>query len=392
MIQSRMYDFVEMDVGKSKREVVNGKIVNVKEGVFWIQKQRQMHSIHYVTPYQASFAPQIPSYFIERYSKKGDTVLDPFCGRGTTVFEANISGRIGIGVDISPLAIQIAKSKMRKVTYEQIENRLKEIDFSKRYIKEYSKFKDIYHKNIYSQIVNLKKQLLDNPIDNLIKAIILGRLHGHSPAFFSAFSFNVISISPEAFRKQNIKHGSKPEDRDVVPRILIKAKTILKDPIIEQPKSKLYLAKSTKLPLHNDSIDLIVTSPPFLSVINYIDDNWLRFWFLGYNNKDLEKLRKVLIQTDDLDEYKEFINKSMKEMYRVLKRDKYCIIEVGDVAHKSKKLNLDELIVELSNENNFEVKEILINHISSPKISKAFSKQAKEKGTKTNRCVIMKKR
>ena len=77
---------------------------------------------------------------------------------------------------------------------------------------------------------------------------------------------------------------------------------------------------------------------------------------------------------------------------RVLKKNKYCIIEVGDVSHKSKKLNLDELIVELSSETNFKIEEVLINHITSPKISKAFSKGAKQKGTKTNRCVIMQKR
>jgi len=392
MVQRRIDEFIQRTPLSQRKEVLSGKKITIKEGVFWIQKQRQMHSLHYVTPYQASFPPQIPAYFIEHYSKKGDKILDPFCGRGTTIFEANLRGRIGFGVDISPLAIEIAKAKMKKVTYEQIEKRLKEIDFSKRYTKGYEKFKDIYHKNTYSQIINLKNQLKDTPVDNLIKVIILGRLHGHSPAFFSALTFNVISISPEAFRKQNIKHGSKPEDRNVVSRILKKAKTILRDPIIEQPSSKLYMAKSTKLPIKDNSIDLIVTSPPFLAVINYIDDNWLRFWFLDYNKKDLDELRKVLVQTNDLDEYTKFIDKSMKEMNRVLRKNKYCVIEVGDVAHKSQKLNLDELIVELSEKNNFKVKEILINYISSPKISKAFSEGAKQKGTKTNRCVIMKKK
>jgi DNA modification methylase len=392
MIQTRFDDYIQNKKMIQRFEKFANKKILIKEGVFWIQKQRQMHSIHYVTPYQASFPPQIPAYFIENYSKKGDIVLDPFCGRGTTVFEANIRGRIGIGVDVSPLAIHISKAKMKKVTYNEIKMRLEEIDFSKEYMQGYEKFKDIYHKKTYSQIISLKKQLKDNPVDNLIKTIILGRLHGHSPAFFSALTFNVISISPKAFRKQNLKYGTVPEERDIKIRILKKARTILKDKIIEQPESKLFLAQSTDLPVDRNSIDLIVTSPPFLAVINYIDDNWLRFWFLGYQKKQIDELRKVLIQTNDLEEYRDFIDKSMKEMYRVLKPNKYCIIEVGDISHKSTKINLDKIIVELSEKNNFAIKEILINHMSSPKISKAFSNQAKLKGTKTNRCVIMKKK
>ncbi|MBW3015834.1 site-specific DNA-methyltransferase, partial [Candidatus Woesearchaeota archaeon] len=123
-------------------------------------------------------------------------------------------------------------------------------------------------------------------------------------------------------------------------------------------------------------------------VINYIDDNWLRFWFLGYNR---EKLRKVLVQTDSMEEYREFIKNSMKEMYRVLKKGKYCIIEVGDVKNKGKKVYLDELIVELAFEVGFKVEKVLVNYMEAPKISKAFSKKHKSQGTKTNRCVVMRK-
>jgi DNA modification methylase len=133
-------------------------------------------------------------------------------------------------------------------------------------------------------------------------------------------------------------------------------------------------------------VDLIITSPPFLNVINYIDDNWLRFWFLGY---DRNKLRNILVQTGNIEEYRYFIKKSMQEMNKVLKKGKYCIIEVGDV--RKGKINLDEFIVDLADETGFEVERVLISYISAPKISKAFSRKKPGEGTKTNRCVIMKK-
>ena len=225
--------------GTSEFEEIGGKKVKVERGQFWIQKQRQGHSMHYVVPYQACFAPQIPQYFIEKYSGKGDVVFDPFCGRGTTVFEANQLDRVGMGVDISPLALQIASSKLKRITLKQIVERLNQIDFSKENLEGYEEFKDIYHPKTYSQLMNLKRQLKNNPVDNLIKTIVLGRLHGHSPAFFSVWTFNVISFSKERIKKQSEKSGTKPEFRDVVPRIIEKAKTILRDDVKEQKGSKV---------------------------------------------------------------------------------------------------------------------------------------------------------
>ena len=254
--------------GKSDFETIAGQKILVDRGQFWIQTQRQGHSLHYVVPYQACFAPQIPEFFIKNFSEKGDVVLDPFCGRGTTVLEANQQNRIGLGVDISPLALEIAKSKLKNVTYEQVKERLSQIDFSKEILKGYEEFKDIYHPKTYSQIMNLKEQLKDSPVDNLIRAVVFGRLHGHSNGFFSVWTFNVISFAKERIKKQSAKRGLKPDFRNVIPRILKKARTVLEHPVIEQPKSKLFKSDSRKLPIENNSVDLIVTSPPFLDAKN----------------------------------------------------------------------------------------------------------------------------
>ena len=386
-MQKSILELIERG-GKSEYEIINNKEILVERGQFWIQKQRQGHSMHYIVPYQACFAPQIPKFFIERYSKKGDTVLDPFCGRCTTVFEANQLGRIGLGVDISPLGLEIAKAKRKNVKLIEVIDRLKEIDFLKEIKEGYEEFKHIYHPKTYSQLLNIKEQLTNTPVDNLIRAIILGRLHGHSDAFFSVWTFNVISLSNERIKNQAEKRGIKPEFRDITPRIIKKAKEVLKDTIIEQPKSKLWRADARRLPISRNEVDLIVTSPPFLNVVNYIDDNWLRFWFLGF---DRNELRDKLIQTSNLKEYTNFLRDSMREMNRVLKNGKYCIIEVGDIRHQSKKLYMDHLIVPLAEQTGFEVEKVMINYMTAPKISKAFKPRTKNAGTKTNRCVIMKK-
>ena len=66
------------------------------------------HGIH---AYTAKFIPQIPRFFIEKYTKKGETILDPFAGSGTTLLESFILGRNSIGIDINPLAVLISKVK-----------------------------------------------------------------------------------------------------------------------------------------------------------------------------------------------------------------------------------------------------------------------------------------
>src|SRR6266478_9797877 len=70
---------------------------------FWTAKQRQANSLHEVS-YRACFKPQLPRFFIERLTKPGDRVYDPFMGRGTTPLEAALLGRVPLGNDINPLS------------------------------------------------------------------------------------------------------------------------------------------------------------------------------------------------------------------------------------------------------------------------------------------------
>jgi len=70
---------------------------------YWTSGQRQANSIHEVS-YRACFKPQLPRFFIERLTDPGDTVYDPFGGRGTTAIEAALLGRMVVSNDVSPLS------------------------------------------------------------------------------------------------------------------------------------------------------------------------------------------------------------------------------------------------------------------------------------------------
>ena len=77
---------------------------------FWTSKQRQGSSIHEIS-YRACFKPQLPKFFIELITEKGDVIYDPFSGRGTTVVEAGLLGRNIISNDINPLSEIMAKPR-----------------------------------------------------------------------------------------------------------------------------------------------------------------------------------------------------------------------------------------------------------------------------------------
>src|SRR5438874_1086863 len=96
---------------------------------FWTARQRQAHSLHEVS-YRACFKPQLPRFFIERLTQPGEVVYDPFMGRGTTLLEAALLGRVPLGCDANPLSTVLARPRLRPPTPEQIEERLRSIDLA----------------------------------------------------------------------------------------------------------------------------------------------------------------------------------------------------------------------------------------------------------------------
>src|SRR5665213_613761 len=93
---------------ESKIELANGKTANVPVFVneFWTAKQRAAHSLHEIS-YRACFKPQLARFFIERLTTPGETVYDPFMGRGTTMLEAALFGRVPAGCDVNPLSLTL---------------------------------------------------------------------------------------------------------------------------------------------------------------------------------------------------------------------------------------------------------------------------------------------
>ena len=371
-------------------------------GELWTSSQRQMHSLHYVVSYRASFKPELPDFCIKRYSKKGDVVFDPFSGRGTTALQANLLGRVAWASDVNPLAIKLTAAKTSPVGLDEIVLRLNEIDFRRPvdlsgYQDDFSPF---YHPDTYRELVNLRSFLRQNPdqVSRFIELLAISRLHGHSPGFFSVYSFPQISIPPESQRLINKKRRQEPEYRAVAPRIIKKAAQALRDSFT----SEFFAVSSANCIEHADaraltwvpsaSVNLIVTSPPFLDKVDYVTDNWLECWFADVG---LGRLEEDMLMPRSVDDWREALSNVLQEMLRVLKPRGYAVVEVGEVDTSDGTIYLDEIIAEeaesaFDSDKRFVVEEVLINQQKFTKLANCFNVENNRKGTNTNRLVVLK--
>ncbi|MCX6141928.1 MAG: DNA methyltransferase, partial [Ignavibacteriales bacterium] len=269
-------------------------------GEYWTSKQRQATSLHEVS-YRACFKPQLPRFFIETLTHPGDVLYDPFMGRGTTVVEGALFGRKVIGNDINPLSKILTEPRLHPPSVEQVERRLARIKIERR-SKSSTDLSMFYHPRTESEILALRQYLArrasvrkEDHIDRWIRMVATNRLTGHSRGFFSVYTLPPNqAASRENQRKINKARRQKPEYRNVKELILRKTKSLLRN-ISDDQLERVSTAGESALLLtggawstsriRDNSVDLVVTSPPFLDTVNYAQDNWLRCWFNHIDHK-----------------------------------------------------------------------------------------------------------
>jgi hypothetical protein len=379
----------------------DGKTISVPMFVneFWTAKQRAANNLHEVS-YRACFKPQLPRFFIERLTAPGDVVYDPFMGRGTTLVEAALLGRVPYGCDINPLSVVLTQSRLAPPSLEQVEKRLREIDFH-REIEAPEDLLVFYHPETLRQIASLREYLLDRSrrktldvVDDWIRLLALNRLTGHSPGFFSVYTLPPNqAVSVKSQRKINADRHQTPARRDVPALILKKTRKLLRDcpPSLRESLAKvsrharLLTASASATPaIPSKTVSLVVTSPPFLDVVDYATDNWLRCWFLGIDPKAVN-----LTVPKKLDVWQTAMTAVFQELSRVLKPGGHIAFEVGEVRGGTVKLEETVLLCGLAAR--LEPVLVLINDQKFTKTANCWGVDNNFKGTNTNRIVLFRK-
>jgi len=304
-------------------KTVDGKLTDY----FYIVQKNQTRSVnqyltHWIYPYKGKFHPQMIRALLNIIElKQGDTVFEPFSGSGTTVVEAQLLGINSIGIDISPLcAIQ------GRVKTESIYVLDKILEIKEEVISQLVP-------NLFQKEVNYYK-LIDNLTnDERVRDFyILARLLAVSDSSRRRKTFTSSFIKNLDLMIASIKDY-----------IEIKNKLGL-----QLGNVKVEVGDSRNVNLPDNSVDGIITSPPYSIALDYVKNDEHSLLDMGY---DVKKMRNDFIGVRStgksrVDIYNEDMKKSYSEMYRVLKPGKYAVIVIGNATYQGKEIKTVEFTID----------------------------------------------
>ncbi len=367
----------------------------VQTAAFWTARQRQAHSLHEIS-YRACFKPQLPAYFIERYSRTGDTIFDPFMGRGTTVLQAGLMDRVGIGSDINPLSAMLLRPRLRPPPLSALRQRLAEIPMTAAMPAADDELLVFFHPQTLQNLLSYKRWFAKREAsgcldasDDWIRMVLINRLTGHSSGFLSVKTMppnQCVSIASQ--RAINRKYKRSPEPKDCVEIVLKKSRSLLRS---GRP-SDAYTsrARAECSPAHQlgwlaeRSVDLLITSPPFMDIVDYHQDNWMRCWFAGIANSDV-----AIDHHRDIASWRAFVRRCFEEFARVIKPDGRIAFEVGEV--RRGKILLEREVIDAVAGLPFSIERVLINQQHFTKTSNCWGVKNNKSGTLSNRVVLLKR-
>jgi DNA modification methylase len=382
------------------------------------------YSSHNFHSFPAKFPPQLPAKFIVDLTCAGETVLDPMMGSGTTILEAYLSGRKSIGIDIDPLAVLITKVKVTPLNKEAL-----------------LELRDEILLEAYNFMSNRRQQLEETLINKWDPKTMefVNYWFGHETQlelmalleqiqklsnidqrsfFLTAFSSIIITKSGGVSlaldlghtrphkaahivnkRGEQIYHGADNRETEVHAvmrktigsaldefrhRVDKNLKGVLELGISRQNVS-LGFGDAQHLPIADNSVSLIVTSPPYASnAIDYMRAHKFSLTWLGYDIDNLAKRRKEYIGAESASEnpmevlpslaneivgklegldkakgtalrrYYSEMTRSLREMYRVLKSGRAAVIVVGSSINRGVNTETGECLAEIASSIGFE--------------------------------------
>ncbi len=368
---------------------------------FWTAGQRQASSLHEIS-YRACFKPQLPRFFIHKLTQTDDVVYDPFAGRGTTAIESALLGRNVVANDLNPLSMILTRPRFYIPEITQLEKRLRQISISGRHRRDID-LTMFYHPDTENEILSIRRYLherkkngKEDDLDRWIRMISTSRLTGHSTGFFSVYTLPPNqAVTAERQKTINKRLRQRPPYRDTRALIFKKTLSLLRSLSADDvqhlrkagDRARFHVGSAESTPdIASQSVSLTVTSPHFLDVVNYADDNWLRCWF---NHLSTERVEQSITASRTVDGWTRMMGIVLAELYRVTKNNGHVAMEVGEV--RRKQLKLDEIILPLGKSVGFRPVEIMINTQSFTKTANIWGVRNNHLGTNTNRIVLFRK-
>ncbi len=269
------------------------------------------HAIH---PFAAKFPPQIPHLFIEELTQSGDSVLDPMAGSGTAMVEALLLRREAFGFDIDPLAVRLCRVKTTWLDHQELEKKGLEIIGGASTICNSGR---VLRRELEARFDEETREFLDYwflPTTQLelLSLILTIERTTESPVrdFFElVFSSSIIAKTGGVSLARDLAHSRPHRDLEKKPRNGITefrirlAKVLKRFQSLPQQIKRVFVAErnAKDLPLPTDSIDLIVTSPPYANAIDYMRAHKFSLVWFGHTTGALSALRGRYIGSEKRD-------------------------------------------------------------------------------------------
>lgn len=255
------------------------------------------NALNAICPYFTMFPLEYPLRALKHFRRHGPIVMDPFCGRGTTLFAARKLGLVARGVDTSPVAVAIAQAKLCKVDVDSTVQLAQDLIEGGRpgAIPDTEFFHAAFTPAVLRKLCAIRQGLLEIEQDTdssvLLRAAMLGCLHGptsknpDAQSYFSNQMPRTFAAKPDYSIRYWQRKGCIPRDLDILAVLRRKLARLQNSHIPERGTfGDVWLGDSRDadcIPEASRDFSIVVTSPPYYGMRTYVEDQWLRNWFLG---------------------------------------------------------------------------------------------------------------
>jgi site-specific DNA-methyltransferase (adenine-specific) len=343
------------------------------------------------------FPPQLAHVFVRWLTEPGDTVYDPFCGRGTVGLEAALTGRRALLSDSNPLAEALAAAKVQIPSSVRVHRRLRDLQHA--YDPNAVDLDDVpatirmlYSDGTLRQLVYLRRVLGRGPTEVLLRATTLGMLHANhsrdgATRGFSISMPNTFAMAPRYVEQYIARHGLVAPECDVFAMLGARIDR-LRLPSTTRDAGRAWRQDATQpLAVGEERPRLVLTSPPYLQVIKYGKYNWVRLWFLGQDPKQVDS---VLCATASLERYLKFMADVLARLADVVDADALVALVIGDVRRGETQVNLAEAVAnQVAIPGGWHCNGTIVDRLPTKhKVSRIWKTQA-GRATKTDRVLLL---
>lgn len=345
-------------------------------------------------PYHACYSGNLAEFFIERLSKPGAIVHDPFSGRGTTAIQSALMGRTAYCTDVNPLSVMMARPRLSQTKFEEIVSGVNNLELVRKPV-ENEDLLAFYHSSTLQDIEALRRILAErapademhpDPILDWIRMAVIFRISGHTAAYLSRKTLppNAPTRTLAEQRRKNEITGLPAPERDLRKIILDRSKSLLRQGCVPANAGhRLAVGAAWDTPWIADaSVDMVLMSPPFANVVDYAKDNWLRGWFAEITLENV-----AFSHHASLTDWTAMIRRNLIEQMRVVKPGGYISVEVGEI--RNGRVALERLVWEAAEGLPCRRIAVVMNRQIFTKSAHTQGVTNGVKGTNSNRIVIM---